>query len=118
MKPIDRRGFLFSLGGSLMAASAFKSVSGAILPDLMNSNPGNRDRSETKACWLDVSIPFVIEDPSKNYHTDILLPSDCFPGLDGYESGGQENKYEVLLYDVNGKAMTSPKGKGNIVTVP
>jgi len=78
----------------------------------------NRSSSDSKACWLDVSIPFVIEDPSKNYHTDILLTSDCFPGLDGYETGGQENKYEVLLYDVNGKPMTGSKDKTNVVTVP
>ena len=118
MKPIDRRGFLFTLGGTLAAASALKSVSGAILPNLANSSFTNRDKTDNKACWLDVSIPFVIEDPSKNYHTEIFLTSDCFPGLDGYETGGQENKYEVLLYDVNGKLLTSPKDKTNIVTVP
>ena len=118
MKSIDRRGFLFTLGGTLAAASALKSVSGAILPNLTNSSFANSDKTDNKACWLDVSIPFVIEDPSKNYHTEIFLTSDCFPGLDGYETGGQENKYEVLLYDVNGKLITSPKDKANIVTVP
>ncbi|HZS44577.1 MAG TPA: hypothetical protein VFC63_05700 [Blastocatellia bacterium] len=118
MKPVDRRGFLLSLGGSLFAASALRPARGAFLSRGVMPSSANRALATEGACWLDVSIPFVIEDPAKNYHTDILLSSDCFPGREGFEGGGSENKYEILLYDAEGRTVLPSKTKSNIVTVP
>src|SRR5262249_30612557 len=119
MASVERRYFLWSLGSSLGAASALVSAKNSVLAHGLNrSNGGVVSPTAEGACWLDVSIPFVIEDPAKNYHTDILLSSDCFPGLEGFEANNVENKYEILLHDAEGRIILPSKTKSNIVTIP
>ena len=72
-----------------------KSFANALMPGPEKSN----------SCWLDVSAPFVIDDPQIGLHSEIFLTSDTFVGTKGYEDGADTTEYEIYLYDANGKAI-------------
>src|SRR5712692_4476977 len=55
-------------------------------------------------CWLTVCIPFVIEDPANHIHTDIILTSASFDGLECYNNSGYSTDSELYLYDPIGNA--------------
>src|SRR5215472_6934779 len=54
------------------------------------------------ACWLTVCIPLVIEDAARNLHTDIIVTSASFEGVEGYKNNSYLTDYEIYLYDFAG----------------
>ncbi len=90
MRSVDRRSFLAGLSTSMAALMAPGKLFAA---------------SETaKECWLNVCVPLIIEDPASNIHTDIILTSATFDGLDGYRDSAHATDYELRLYDAAGNA--------------
>ncbi|MEW6129451.1 MAG: hypothetical protein AB1757_20590 [Acidobacteriota bacterium] len=92
MKTINRRNFLAQLSGSL---------AGAALPLTQLST--TLVAANGKGCWLSVCVPLIIEDPSLNLHTDIILTSATFDGVQGYRENLHATDYELYLYDPAGK---------------
>ena len=105
MWPIDRREFLALLSGSVAAcaanpATAMQRLPGSpVLPSARNSGAG------VDSCWLDVCAPLIVEDNALGVHTQIVLTSDTFAGVRGYEGNACATDYEVYLYDAAGKAV-------------
>jgi hypothetical protein len=55
-------------------------------------------------CWMNVCIPFVVEDPAKKLHTEIILTSASFDGVEGYKDKAFGADYELYVYDFAGNA--------------
>jgi hypothetical protein len=53
-------------------------------------------------CWLDLCAPFILEDPERDLHSEILLTSDTFVGGSGHEDRLDATEYELYLYDSDG----------------
>lgn len=103
MNILDRRDFLSILPRSL----------GALAPlylSLPKERLGLRDRGmpleaanrAESPCWLDVCAPFIVEDPTRRIHSEIVLTSDTFVGARGYADGADVTEYEIYLYDFEG----------------
>ncbi|MEW6210104.1 MAG: hypothetical protein AB1631_17185 [Acidobacteriota bacterium] len=88
MRPVDRRSFLKGLSSSMAA--------------LMSPDRIFAQSTAAKECWLRVCVPVIIEDPASNTHTDIILTSATFDGLDGYRDSAHATDYELRLYDAAG----------------
>lgn len=101
---MNRRHFLSQLSGSMAMLA---------LPVRAASPPANG------GCWLSVCVPLVIEDAAGGLHTEIILTSASFNGLEGYKEKEYATDYEVYLYDFTGKACSSD-GRNKVVrmTVP
>lgn len=97
MPIVDRRGFLASLAGSMLAGEA------AIAAPQQALSPQT-------TCWLDVAAPFVVVDPSQQLATELLLTATCFPGIDGYRDARYATEYQILLYDASGKEIALDNG--------
>ena len=95
MTTIDRRIFLSSLAGSLLAASAQTAQAAQQTAELAPVPTG--------ACWLDVAAPFIAADPAQKLSTELLLTATCFPGVDGYRDTRYATEYQILLFDHTGK---------------
>jgi hypothetical protein len=87
MHSVDRRYFLAGLSSSMAA--------------LMSPRPLF---ATAKECWLRVCVPVIIEDPASGIHTDIILTSATFDGLDGHRDREHATDYELQLYDAAGNA--------------
>lgn len=105
---VNRRKFLAQFSGVLGAAFVPESVAG-IPPALA--------WADDEVCWLDVVAPFVVEDPAIGMHSEIVLTSDTFNGIKGYDSGSQTTDYEIYLYDSTGKALGN-NGVAKCLSVP
>lgn len=117
MWSFDRREFLSLLSGSVAACAASpvtalqRLASSPSLPSVPDSGP------TAGSCWLDVCAPFVVEDNDRGIHTEIVLTSDTFDGIRGYEGGAYGTNYEIYLYDAAGRAI-GPDGVARRLTVP
>lgn len=118
MKILDRRRFLSLVPGPLLAvatAPLFSTQTPAV------SSKSNQDYPATPAnnsgCWLDVCAPFIVEDPERNIHSEIILTSDTFVGRRGYSDGADKTEYEVYLYDATGRPI-GENGLARKLTVP
>jgi hypothetical protein len=87
-------------------------VAGAVFIPLLDSSAKRSvypvvtaSGSDTKACWLDVAAPFIVEDAEIGLHSEIVLTSDTFVGAKGYADGADATEYEIYLYDADGKAV-------------
>jgi hypothetical protein len=119
MKTLDRRRFLWLVPGPLLAV-----VAAPLLPtqsSAFDSGPSIQDYPVTPAtnsgCWLDVCAPFVVEDPERNIHSEIILTSDTFAGRRGYSDGADKTDYEIYLYDATGRPVGA-NGLARKLTVP
>ncbi len=101
MFTVDRRSFLASLAGSLLAGETMSAT-----PQAAASRP----TTPSGACWLDVAAPFVVVDPSQELSTDLLLTATCFPGIEGYRNSNFATEYQILLYDASGKDIRLDSG--------
>ncbi len=59
------------------------------------------------SCWLEVLIPFIVQDPSRGYSSEIVLPSGAFAGREGYRQQGGFSEYEILGYGPGGKPLST-----------
>lgn len=101
---MKRRHFLSQLSGSVAMLA---------LPVRAASTP------VSGGCWLSVCVPLVIEDPAVGMHTEIILTSASFNGLEGHKEKEYATDYEVHLYDFAGNACSSDgRNKGVRITVP
>jgi len=101
---LKRRSFIALFPGALASAAflphfGFRQKTSAETPDNKGKKAGN------PVCWLDVSAPFIVEDPEIGLHSDIVLTSDTFVGVNGYADGADATEYEIYLYDADGKAV-------------
>ena len=71
-------------------------------------------------CWLDVCAPFIIQDPALGIDSEIVLTSDNFMGARGYADGTDATEYQILLYDMDGRALrgTGENGIARQLTAP
>jgi hypothetical protein len=106
MWSFDRRRFLSLISGSVAAC--------AVLP---RTPPVDNPPATAGSCWLDVCAPFIVEDHDVGIHTEIVLTSDTFAGIRGYEGDAYATSYEIYLYDAAGKAI-GPDGVARKLTVP
>ena len=101
MGTVKRREFLaqfsFSVGAAMLPFAGSRSATGAGFEPSNSANQG--------VCWLDVSAPFIVEDPILGIHSEIILTSDTFSGVSGHEDGADATEYEIYLYDAAGKAV-------------
>jgi hypothetical protein len=89
---IDRRTFLSNLACTLVPLAR---------PPL-----GSFVRSVAPAaCWLEVAAPFLLEDAEAGWQSDLVLTSDTFAGVSGYEDGVDATEFEICLYDASGKLL-------------
>ena len=92
MTTLKRRSFL-----SLISTAAAGS---ALYPSLSFARPDGNG-----TCWLDVCAPFIIQDPALGIDSEIVLTSDNFMGAQGYADGSDATEYQILLYDMDGRAI-------------
>jgi len=99
MFTIDRRTFLAGLAGSWMVGSgeAAQSASQYL------TAPADPGAAAPLACWLDVAAPLVVNDPSQQLTSELLLTGTCFPGVEGYKDSHFSTNYQILLFDASGK---------------
>lgn len=74
------------------------------LPDHIAGQDYGPAKNGGNTCWLDVTAPFIVEDPTLGIRSEIVLTSDTFSGVSGYEDGMHATDFEVYLYDSNGRA--------------
>jgi hypothetical protein len=118
MKTLDRRRFLSLVPGPLLAVAATPLLT--TKSSAFDSRQSTQDRVTTvtnSGCWLDVCAPFVVEDPERNIHSEIILTSDTFAGRRGYSDGADKTDYEVYLYDAAGRPV-GRDGLARKLTVP
>lgn len=89
MDSIGRRRFLSLFSRSAAAAIACWPIVGKA------SNPST-------TCWLDLCAPFIIEDPDRGLHSEVVLTSDTFVGSKGHADRLDATEYELHLYDASG----------------
>jgi hypothetical protein len=58
--------------------------------------------NSTSTCSLDLCAPFIIEDPDRGLHSEVVLTSDTFVGSKGHADRLDATEYELYLYDSNG----------------
>lgn len=100
MEQLNRRAFLSQFSASFAA-----------LP-FVNATPKPARALTGKGCWLTVCVPLVVEDAALNIHTDIVLTSASFNGLEGYRDRSHSTEYELLLYDPAGKPVPVDGARG------
>ena len=103
MTRLNRRTFLTLTSCSLVSLATARSLS-AFSPD--NSSVLIQDYGpppQGRTCWLDVCAPFVIQEPSIGFESEIVLTSDNFIGAKGYVDGEDSTEYEIYLYDSEGR---------------
>ena len=113
---LKRRSFLALLPGAL-ANAAFLPHLDLRPKTLIQTLANTVKKAGSLACWLDVSAPFIVEDPEIGLHSEIVLTSDTFVGAKGYADGADATEYEIYLYDADGKAV-GPEGVARRLVVP
>ncbi len=98
---IERRKFVSIISKGLLGLTAIP----PLLPAYLAAQKYNPKPNDGKTCWLDVCAPFIFEDHAGGVHTEIVLTSDTFFGVDGYTTGEDETEYEIYLYDAGGNAI-------------
>jgi hypothetical protein len=88
MSSVKRREFL---------AQFSCSVGLSLLPFAVPSRAAGFANAKTAPCWLDVTAPFVIEDPALGIRSEIILTSDTFSGASGHADGADVTDYEIYL---------------------
>ncbi|HXD32082.1 MAG TPA: hypothetical protein VN643_13250 [Pyrinomonadaceae bacterium] len=116
MASVERRKFLSLLSGSVAVCAATPLT--ALHRLLPTKQPSSYSGLATGPCWLDVCAPFVVEDNQHGIHTDIVLTSDTFAGVRGYEDNSFGTNYEIYLYDAAGKPVGGADGVARRVSVP
>jgi hypothetical protein len=94
MQNINRREFFSQLCGSFVA-----------LPFLKPTKLFAANALANKGCWLTACVPLVIEDAANKIHTDIILTSNSFDGIEGFRDEASSTDYEISLYDSAGKPL-------------
>ncbi len=103
MTRLNRRRFLTLTSCSLLSLATERFIS-AFSPD--NSSVLIQDYGpppQGRTCWLDVCAPFIIQDPSIGFESEIVLTSDNFIGAKGHADGEDSTEYEIYLYDSEGR---------------
>ncbi len=88
MNSIGRRRFLSFLSHSAAAIACWPTVAKAF--------------DATATCWLDLCAPFIIEDPVRGLHSEVVLTSDTFVGIKGHADRLDATEYELHLFDAAG----------------
>lgn len=91
MNSIGRRRFLSVLSHSAAAIACWPAVTKAF--------------DSTSTCWLDLCAPFIIEDPVRGLHSEVVLTSDTFVGRKGHADRLDATEYELHLFDAAGTAI-------------
>lgn len=99
MTYIGRRRFLTILSHSATAIACWPTITKAF--------------NSTSTCWLDLCAPFIIEDPDRGLHSEVVLTSDTFVGSKGHADRLDATEYELHLYDPSGAPInkTGPTAK-------
>jgi hypothetical protein len=93
MNSIGRRRFISFLSQSAAAIACWPTVSKAF--------------DSTSTCWLDLCAPFIIEDPVRGLHSEVVLTSDTFVGRKGHADRLDATEYELHLFDAAGTPITN-----------
>ncbi|HET9530239.1 MAG TPA: hypothetical protein VFQ92_07805, partial [Blastocatellia bacterium] len=101
MKQISRREFFSTLSSSIAMTA---------IPFAPRPAKGHLAR-ESNGCWLSACAPLVIEDPAISLHTEIILTSASFDGIEGHGDPSHSTDYEITLYDSKGKPAGKEGGK-------
>lgn len=99
MNSIGRRRFLSILSRSAAAIACWPTLA--------------RSFDSTSTCSLDLCAPFIIDDPDRGLHSEVVLTSDTFVGSKGYADRLDATDYELHLYDASGSPIntTGPTAK-------
>ena len=88
MNSIGRRRFLSFLSQSAAAIACWPTLTKAF--------------DSPSTCWLDLCAPFIIEDPVRGLHSEVVLTSDTFVGSKGHADRLDATEYELHLFDADG----------------
>ncbi|MFN2532421.1 MAG: hypothetical protein ABR555_14085 [Pyrinomonadaceae bacterium] len=118
MDSFDRREFLSIVTGSAAAVitlpiHAAVSPVAAVTNNSTSAWTGSVEQAD-KPCWLDLCVPFVLEDADRGLHAEVVLTSDTFIGSEGYVDGRDATDYEFYLYDAGGSIVGSGNRKTRI----
>lgn len=84
-------------------------LTSTVLVPGLSSGLGSRVATPSGAlsagCWLEVLIPFVVQDASQGYSSEIVLPSGAFAGRRGYTRDDVFTEYEILGYSQRGEPL-------------
>lgn len=117
MRTFKRREFLSQFPCALVGVALVPLI-GSPERIVAQSQDEYKERKQNKAvCWLDVCAPFIIEDSEIGVRSEIVLTSDTFDGVKGYEDGADTTEYEIYLYDTEGRAVGAD-GIAKHLTVP
>src|SRR6266852_3022498 len=100
MWSFDRREFLSLISGSVAAfvAAPLTPFQRVLAVRASQSPVSNNSAALSRSCWLDVCAPFIVEDDQRGIHTEVVLTSDTFVGVRGYEGDAYSTDYEIYLY--------------------
>jgi hypothetical protein len=107
---LNRRSFLTLTSSSLASLATIKSLCPQFLTAFASSKQDYANTAQGRSCWLDVCAPFVIQDPSIGFNSEIVLTADNFIGSRGYSDSTDATEYEIYLYDSAGR----PFGDGGV----
>ena len=110
MTRLNRRSFLTLTSSSLASLATIRSLCPQFLTALASPKQDYGASNQHRSCWLDVCAPFVIQDPSIGFNSEIVLTADNFIGSSGHSDGNDATEYEIYLYDSAGK----PFGEGGV----
>lgn len=118
MNFLGRRTFL-----SLIYRSTASLVTWPLLSHtLLRANTADTSDIQNQAqpaasCWLDLCVPFVVQDEERGLNSEIVLTSDTFIGRDGHRDGRDATEYKLFLYEADGTPLQLESEKSNL-TVP
>lgn len=103
MTKLNRRSFISLTSSSLVSLATARSIHAFSPGTSSNLIQDYGPPPQGRTCWLDVCAPFVIQDPSIGFESEIVLTSDNFIGAKGHADGEDSTEYEIHLYDSQGR---------------
>jgi hypothetical protein len=76
-----------------------------------------QNQAQPASCWLELCVPFVIQDEERGLNSELVLTSDTFIGRDGHRDGRDSTEYQFLLYEADGTPLQLAPAKASL-TVP
>jgi hypothetical protein len=99
-----------------LGATILRPITSTLFAQSIQTQANPAPGESRKTCWLDVCAPFIVVDPARGIHSEIILTSDTFVGTRGYEDRVDQTDYELYLYDSTGRGI-GPNGLARKLTV-
>jgi len=117
MNFLGRRKFLSLVYRSTACLATWPLLSQKVLCAGTGTSEIQNQNQPATSCWLDLCMPFVVQDQERGLNSELVLTSDTFIGRDGHRDGRDSTEYQLLFYEADGTPLQLATTKGNL-TVP